>query len=141
MKRALLLIAVIGMLLSACAEPSEEAAADPTEFAWSLESGTLNDEEIPIVEDHPITLVFDEESVGGASGCNTYFGGYTIEGTSISFTDMGSTMMACEPAEVMDSEVMYLAAMAEVTEFSATVESLTLTGEGVQLNFVVDDAA
>ena len=141
MRKGLALIVVLGVMLAACAEPSEEASADPTEVAWSLESGTLNDEEIPIVEDHPITLVFDEGTVGGASGCNTYFGGYTIEGTAISFSDMGSTMMACEPAEVMDSETMYLAAMADVSQFSATDDSLTLTGEGVELNFVVDDAA
>ncbi len=142
MKRALLLTAVLGMLLAACAEPSEEASVDPTESVWSLESGTVNDEEIPIVEDHPITLEFvDDGQVAGTGGCNNYFGGYAINGTEISFTELGSTMMACEPVEAMDAEGMYLGALESVDQFSASEDSLTLTGEGVELNFVVDDSA
>ena len=141
MRKPIILVAVVGLLLAACAEPSEQASVDPTGSAWSLESGTVNDEEIPIVEDHPITLVFDGDQVGGSGGCNSYFGGYAINGTEISFTDMGGTLMACEPVEAMDAEAMYLQAMELVDQFSASEESLTLTGEGVELNFVVDDAA
>jgi hypothetical protein len=38
----------------------------------------------------------------------------------------------------MDSETMYLQAMALVDAFTATDETLTLTGEGVELVFAVD---
>ena len=59
-------------------------------------------------------------------------------GAEISFSDLGQTMMACEPVEVMDSETAYLQAMALVDGFTATDDTLTLTGDGVELVFVVD---
>jgi len=140
MRRPLLLVAVVGLTLSACAEPSEPAASDPTGSAWVLESGTIDGEAIPIVDDRPITLTFDPdlEEAGGVAACNNYFGGYTISGGEISFSDMGQTMMACEPVEVMDSETKYLQAMALVDGFTATDDTLTLTGDGVELVFAVD---
>jgi heat shock protein HslJ len=141
MKRTLVLIAVLGFSLVACGDPSEQAAADPTEVAWVLESGTLNGEPVPVLDDHQITLVFDEGSVGGASACNQYFGGFTMSDNEIAFSDLGQTMMACEPAEVMESEAKYLEALALVETFSATDDTLTLTGEGVELVFSVDESA
>jgi len=139
MKRSLLITAVLGLTLVACAEPSEPGASDPTASAWVLESGTLDGAAIPIVEDHPITLTFDETGIGGTAACNSYFGSYTISGSEMSFSDLGQTMMACEPAEVMDSETNYLAAMALVDSFTATDDSLTLTGEGAELVFGLDE--
>jgi heat shock protein HslJ len=141
MKRSLLFVAVLGLTLAACAEPSEPAAADPTESAWVLESGTLDGSAIPIVDEHPITLTFEDAAIAGTAACNGYFGGYTITGAEIFFSDLGQTMMACEPVEVMDSETQYLQAMALVDGFTATDETLTLTGEGVELVFSVDSSA
>ena len=140
MKRTLVFAAVLGLTLAACAEPSEPGASDPTLSDWALQSGTVDGVDIPIVEDHPITLTFENDGVAGSSACNSYFGGYTIDGADISFTDMGSTMMACEP-QVMDSEQMYLDAMSKVDSFTATDDTLTLSGDGVELVFVVAEAA
>ncbi|HEY6627415.1 MAG TPA: META domain-containing protein [Acidimicrobiia bacterium] len=138
MRRALVFAAVLGLTLAACADASEPGA-DPTLSDWTLQSGTVDGTDIPIVADHPITLTFEaDNAIAGSSACNSYFGGYTIEGADISFTEMGSTMMACEPAEVMDSEGMYLDAMSKVDAFTATEDSLTLTGDGVELVFAAD---
>jgi heat shock protein HslJ len=127
------------LTFSACAEPSEPAASDPTGTTWVLESGTLEGADIPIVDDHPVTLTFDETGAGGTAACNTYFaGGWEMAPPEISFSDLGQTMMACEPEEVMDSETKYLQAMALVDGFTATNDTLTLTGDGVELVFAVD---
>jgi len=139
MRRTLVLAAVLGLTLAACAEPSEPGASDPTLSDWTLQSGAVDGAELPIVADHPITLTFEaDNAIAGSSACNSYFGGYTIDGAGISFTGLGSTMMACEPAEVMDSEAMYLDAMSKVDAFTATDDTLTLTGEGVELVFAAD---
>jgi heat shock protein HslJ len=139
MRRTLVFAAVLGLTLAACAEPSEPGASDPTLSDWTLQSGTVDGAELPIVADHPITLTFeDDDRIAGSSACNSYFGGYTIDGAGISFTEMGSTQMACEPVEVMDSETMYLTAMAKVDSFTATDDTLTLTGDGVELVFTAD---
>lgn len=138
MRKTLVLIAVLGLTLAACGDPAEQASSDPTENAWLLESGTLNDEAVPVLDAHPITLVFTDDGVGGTSACNSYFGNYDISSGEITFSDLGQTMMACEPEEVMDSEAQYLAALALVETFSATDNTLTLTGEGAELVFAVD---
>lgn len=51
-------------------------------------------------------------TLSGNSGCNTYTGGYKVNGDQITIGPLASTMMACsEPAGVMDQEAQYLAAL------------------------------
>lgn len=65
-------LAGVGLaLLVACAERAEPAG-DPTAIAWELESGTIDDRPIPIVDGHPITLAFAEGEAGGTAACNGY---------------------------------------------------------------------
>ena len=49
-------------------------------------------------------VVFDERkgSAGGDSGCNSYGGSYTVRNSTISITDIISTMRACEEGNRMD---------------------------------------
>jgi len=143
MKRALALLAVLALALTACANPDDEGASDPTANAWVLEAGTLNGADIPLVADRPITLTFDttEGTVAGTSACNQYFGGYTLSGNELTFSDLGSTMMACDPPEIMDSEAAYLEALSQVEIFTIEGDELNLAGEAVDLLFVVDDSA
>jgi heat shock protein HslJ len=142
MRNKLALLAVVTLVLAACGGGTD-AGGDPTANPWLLESGTLNGDAIPLVEGHPITLVFDTdlEEAGGVSACNNYFGGYTLSGDQLTFGDLGSTMMACTPAEVMDSESQYLAALDAVESFRMGDDRLTLRGDDVELVFVADEAA
>lgn len=136
MKRTLLLTTILALTVTACGEPSEQATADPTETDWVLDSGTVDGTQLPVVDTHPITLGFmEDQRAGGTSACNQYSGPFTISGGEISFSDMTSTLMACEPEEVMDSERAYLDALARVDSFTATEERLTLSGDGVELAF------
>ena len=141
MIRTLSTAAVLSLVLFACAEPSEQAATDPTDTVWRLVSGTLNGSAVPVLETHPITLVFDEDGAGGTSACNHYTAGYSISGGELSFDQVIQTEMACMPDEVMESEAAFLAALTLVEAFGATEDSLTLSGEGVELIFEVDEAA
>jgi len=143
MKRAIALVAVLATVLTACADPGEEGASDPTTESWVLEAGTLNGADLPVVADHPITLVFDTEAgtAGGTSACNQYFGSYTLSGNELTFGDMGQTMMACMPEEVMESETAYLEALALVELFTVEGNELNLSGVDVDLLFVIDESA
>jgi heat shock protein HslJ len=143
MRSAIALVTILAFALSACADPGEEGASDPTTNAWVLEAGTLDGSDIPIVEGHPITLIFDEPegTAGGKSACNQWFGGYTLSGNELTFTDVGGTMMACTDEGVMDSEAAFLDAMSQVELFTMEGDELNLTGEAVDLLFVVDETA
>jgi len=139
MRNALLIAVALTLTFVACAEPSEPAAIDPTDSAWLLESGTLDGAAVPVLATHPITLVFEEDGAGGTSACNQYFGNYSISGGAMSFDEMTQTEMACIPDEVMDSEAKFLEALSLVDAFTVTGDSLTLSGDGVELVFAVDE--
>lgn len=143
MRRALALVAILAIALAACADPDEAGASDPTTNAWVLEAGTLDGADIPIVAGYPITLIFDqpEGTAGGKSACNQWFGGYTLSGNQLTFTDVGGTLMACTDEGVMDSEAAFLDAMGLVEIFTMEGDQLNLTGEAVDLLFVVDETA
>ena len=132
---------MLSLTLFACAEPSEQAATDPTQMARALKSGTLHDVSVPVMDTHPITLVFEEDGAGGISACNRYFGAYTISETELSFGDITQTMMACIRDEVMDSEAKNVEALGLIETFTATDETLTLAGDGAGLVFALDTGA
>jgi len=143
MRRALVLAIALTTVLAACADPGEEGASDPTTDSWVLEAGTLDGADISIVEEFPITLIFDEPegTAGGTSACNQWFGSYTLSGNELTFTDIGQTMMACVDEGVMDSETAFLEAMGLVELFTVEDGQLNLSGVDVDLLFVVDEAA
>jgi heat shock protein HslJ len=133
MKKLLLASCVLGLVMTACGEPAEPASI---EGVWQLESGTLDGEPIPLVDGHPITLTIEGDTVGGTAACNSYGGSYTISDDEISFSALFQTEMACFPEETMASESAYLEALSRATSVTASDDSLSLTGDGVELTFV-----
>lgn len=54
--------------------------------------------------------------VSGSGGCNRIVGQARIEGSTIAFSQMASTRMACPPA-VMDQEARFLAALGQASRW------------------------
>jgi heat shock protein HslJ len=139
MTRTVFLGSVLALALIACAETNrsgDPGVGDPTAVAWELESGTLEGEPIPIVAGHPITLSFTDDGAGGTAACNGYGGSFDISGAEITFSELFQTEMACVPEETMESERLYLEALAGVESLSMEGDRLTLGGEGVELVYV-----
>ena len=49
----------------------------------------------PVEGSNP-TLAFTEDEISGTTGCNQFFGGYTYDAGTISMSNVGMTMMACD---------------------------------------------
>jgi heat shock protein HslJ len=128
------LILGLALMASACAAPAEPGS-DPTGIPWELESGTVDGAEVPLFDSHPITMTFTDDAVGGTAACNGYGGSYAISESGITFSDLFATEMACIPEAVMESERLYLGALPRVDSFSSARDTLTLSGEGVELVF------
>jgi heat shock protein HslJ len=61
---------------------------------WTLVSMSKPEEETPVIKGSSVTLEFQEGGpVGGSGGCNSFGGQYQIEGNSISFQEIFSTLM------------------------------------------------
>jgi heat shock protein HslJ len=117
----LLVISTSAILMSACASPSGNAPALPGS-KWELV--TLNG--AAPAAGTSVTLFFGEDDrAGGNASCNTYSGSYKVSGSTLSFDQVMSTMMACEPA-VNQQEQAYLKVLGETKSYAVTGGNLTL---------------
>lgn len=123
----------LALLLAACGEDAGDGAAAPTvatvpDGQWDLVSG------VPVVDGFPVTLIIEGADAGGRAACNSYFGSVTVDGSSITISQLGQTEMACEPG-VMESESAYLSALMSMTSWERTGDGLVLRGAGGELVF------
>lgn len=73
-----------------------------------------------------LTAVFRLTKVAGSSGCNTYQGPYTTNGSVVAIGPLASTRMAC-PDDVMAQETAFLAALQGVGRVENRGNQLNLT--------------
>ena len=71
-----------------------------------------------------IILTGDESKAHGHAGCNNFFGTFQTSGDKLTFSALGSTMMACP--EGMDTEQAFLQVLSETTGFEISGQFLTL---------------
>ncbi|MBT8051444.1 MAG: META domain-containing protein [Xanthomonadales bacterium] len=71
-----------------------------------------------------IILAKDESRVRGFAGCNNFFGTHQVDGDSLSFSSLGTTMMAC--LEGMDTETGVLAALEASQRYEISGAMLSL---------------
>ncbi len=147
-----IVMAMIALLVVACTptggEP-ESAAAEPTEtvdagideseesesvngeltgMRWVLVSYlNENGEVVEALVDHETTVEFGADgNLGGNAGCNRYFAEYSADGGNLTIGSAGSTMMACEPAELMQQEARFLANLQAAVSFVIQGEQLQI---------------
>jgi heat shock protein HslJ len=125
------LIGLLALLASACLGSD---FADSVEGPWQMISGTVNGEQIPLLDSHPITANFEDGQVGGTAACNSYGGTYSLSGSTISIGDLAMTEMACFPEEVMRAEALFSEGIMRVDTVTLN-GGLTLSGDDVEMVF------
>jgi len=139
---AILSAASVGTTLAADASPPADVI--PTDSAegitWQLVEYLVGgDAMAPVPEGVVVTLLMEDGEAGGSGGCNTYGGSYTLEGSSLTFGELRTTMMACEePA--MSVESAYLANLALTATWFSDGGSLTLQDANGQATLVFGPA-
>lgn len=110
-KLASVLSLIVAVLLAVAPLASAQSAPDLAGMNWTL----VSIDGQAVMDGTAVTLSFDEDGrAGGSAGCNTYGGEYTLDGNSLTFGGLFSTMMACEDA-IMQQESAYLAALESAT--------------------------
>lgn len=96
MKTCLYIILAI-TLVSGCSETElVEDMIEGTpllETTWNLT--VLNQETMQLPDTRVPYLRFDADEVTGYDGCNSFDGPYTVEGDTLTFGDLMSTLVAC----------------------------------------------
>ena len=117
-------LAVAGCVSEAPAPPAGKAVLGLPGTEWELE--TISVTSVNLVEGTKITLIFDDERLGGTAGCNHYFGSYRLDENRISIGGIGSTLMYCGDPGVMEQESLYLSILGEAASVRIDGERLTL---------------
>lgn len=84
----------------------------------------------------PITAAFQQGTVSGSAGCNTYTGSYSASGGAISFGPLTITGLVCDPA-VMEQETLYLARLQVADEYEIEGNQLRISGQIGSENFLL----
>jgi heat shock protein HslJ len=90
------------------------------------------------------TARFEDGTISGHAGCNTFNAAYEVTGNRISLGPAMTTRMHCaEPDGIMDQEQEYLAALSRARVYELTDSGLKLRDENgsLQVNFVAGDKA
>jgi heat shock protein HslJ len=120
---AVFLLAAV--LLAACAGSTPDSIAGQ----WKLVSYGPSDApgQTPAAADVETSIEFDAEGrMGGNVGCNGFGGDYTVDGDTIEFGPIVSTMMFCE-GPVGEQEGATLAVFQETAKFMLDGDMLTIT--------------
>jgi heat shock protein HslJ len=125
--KKLLAVPVLALALGACAQAPHEpapgsAAVIADRAAPALDEATLSAYDWRLTEavdrhgkpiealrvglERPLRLLFSDTSVSVQGGCNTQFGGYTLESGALRVAGLAATMKACAPELMrLDTEI------------------------------------
>ena len=114
---------VSGVMLAACSG----GASDSLTGTWRLVSYGSPANPTPAAPDIDTSITFTEDGkVEGNVGCNGFGGDYTVEGNTITFGPIVSTLMFCE-GPVGDQETTTLNVLFETVTFVMEGDTLTIT--------------
>ena len=119
----ILVLTGVGLAAVGCGgdDDSDGPALEGTE--WTLSSG------VDVPEDAVPTLTLEEGNASGFGGCNTFSGGYELDGDSISIGPLAGTLMACE-LQKMAVEGAYMPALEAADAWSIDGDELVLSSGG-----------
>ena len=96
----------------------------PVESNWELESIYFNGSTMTPPEDHAPTLAFLKDSkIAGETGCNRFFGDFTLAGENLKFENIGSTRMMCPQ---MAFENAFIGAINKTAQFTLAGDTMAL---------------
>ena len=117
-------LCLAALALAACGGDDESGGASLEGTQWTLAGGI---EEVP--DDAVPTLMLDEGVASGSGSCNSFSGGYEVDGDSLTIGPLAGTMMACEEPK-MTVESTYLAALEAADEWAIDGGELVLSSGG-----------
>jgi heat shock protein HslJ len=125
--RPLCLAAVFGVLvlvavMTGCqgtGGPADAAPIDLAGTAWLAEDIDGRG----VIDVARSTLSFEGDRAAGSTGCNRYFGPFSVQGDALGFGPLATTRRACPPA-LMDQEQHFLTALESVTRYAYSRKGL-----------------
>jgi heat shock protein HslJ len=112
---------------SATAASVDAAALDGASYASTSVEGR------ELVEGTTVEVTFEGETMSVWAGCNTMFGPFEVDGTTLSWTsEPAATMMMCDP-DLMEQDQWLADLFGAGVEVSADGDDLTMEGDGTTI--------
>lgn len=92
---------------------------------WMLTGLAQNDAIVSTWIDETITMQFADGKISGYTGCNEFFGSYTIDGQALTLSALGQTRRACDE-EHSQRELDLMTALTQVAGYQIELNTLTL---------------
>jgi heat shock protein HslJ len=121
-KQFLALILATAILTMTACSGTVSQQPDLNGTSWTLTSIQGK----PVLSSTQPDLSFDNGQASGTGSCNGFGGSYTLSGNKLTFGPLMSTMMACNPPEVMDQEQAYFSALSATASYRVEGNRLTL---------------
>lgn len=117
------LFVLSAVLLAACSGGTSNSVVG----TWRLDSYGAPGKMTPAAPDVDTSITFTEDGkIEGNVGCNGFGGDYTVEGNTITFGAIVSTLMFCE-GPVGDQETTTLNVLVETVSYTLEGDKLTIT--------------
>lgn len=123
--KTILSICLFALILSGCDETKKVLdAAGNVQLSGNYTVTSIGDRTI---SKNAPTMSFSalDKSVRGTTGCNSFFGNYSLDLYALTFSDIASTEMACDEP-IMTNENMFLNALRSSGSYSIENDVLTL---------------
>ncbi len=123
--KAIIYLFLATVLFTSCNETKKVIdVAGSVQLSGNYNVVSINDQ---VVEEKVPTISFFalDKSIRGNTGCNSFFGKYVLDLYALSFTEIGSTEMACDP-KIMDLENAFLNALRNTGSYVLENDALTL---------------
>ncbi len=93
-----------------------------------------------LVDGTEIAVSFDGANISANGGCNTLGSTWSLEGDVLVVPEMRSTMMACEPAALMDQDIWLSSVLTSRPTVALDGDTLTITAQGATVTIVDKEA-
>lgn len=132
-KTNLLIISIIlsTIIFISCSIMPRSKTSQLSGTSWSLISYSKS----KMLPKTSMTAQFNGSEIRGTGGCNTYFGSYTISGSSLKIKELGWTEMACmDPEGIMEQEQVLMFLLSDADSYfidGSTLQIITASGESL----------
>jgi len=121
MKKLVMIVFVMMLILTACSGGESESVSG----TWSLVSYGDPANQTSAAPDVDTSIEFKDGQMSGNVGCNGFGGKYEVDGDTIKFSDVVSTLMFCE-GPIGDQETTALNVLRENATFVLDGNQVTI---------------
>jgi heat shock protein HslJ len=128
-------LAPVVLVLAACGDDDDGDASASDVDAATLEGRTFVSTEVDgetLVDGTEISLSFDEGTMSVRAGCNTLFGGFEVEASSLVADELAQTQMACDDAN-QAQDIWVLELLEGRPTIAVAGDTLTLSDDAVSV--------